>query len=277
MFLGEEIKIWRQLVNMSSLEASLKSEKRLIPYLTFGFPSIEFTERCMESCIRSGADVIELGIPFSDPLADGPIIQQTHQFALQSKDDVSLTHALQFLSRFTKKHDTPVIFMMSYNLVLSYGVDSFFKDAAHSGCRGVVIPDLPVEEAEECLHLGNVHNVAVILLISPLCSPDRMKTIVEQTQGFLYLISSTGLTGERDSFANDLSAFVDQIKEIRDIPTYVGFGVSKETHVDFISSFADGVIVGSHLMKIIYDNLGSPEVALTTISDRISLFKRHLK
>jgi tryptophan synthase alpha chain len=262
---------------MSNLKEIFNSQKCLIPYLTFGYPSISFTKDCVRACIENGADCIELGIPFSDPLADGPIIQKTHQKALTSGEDVSISSALEFVKDVKTETETPVIFMMSVNLIMQYGIGSFFEQAKECGLGGIVIPDLPVEEADEYLELSKKHGVSLILLISPLCSKKRLKNIAENANGFIYLISSTGLTGERNSFSDNLPMFVAKLKKETDIPICVGFGISNETHVDFVSSFSEGVIVGSHLKRFILENESDLPFALQKISERIRLFKSHLK
>lgn len=262
---------------MSNLELEnlFSSKKALIPYLTFGYPSISFTKECIEECFTSGADCIELGIPFSDPLADGPVIQHTHQAALNTGECVDIHAALSCVKEMKEKINKPFIFMSSYNLIFHYGLQSFFKDASEHGLAGIVIPDLPIEEAEDCLALSKQYQVALILLISPSCSDERLTHIVSESTGFLYVISSTGLTGERSSFSTQLPDLMARIKRVKNIPVCVGFGLSQTEHLDYISPFSDGAIIGSHFAKIILEN--EPKKALTDIGNRLRLFKSHLK
>lgn len=257
------------------LDALFSSKKVLIPYLTFGYPSISFTKECIRTCFHSGADCIELGIPFSDPLADGPVIQKTHQDALSTGENVDIRSALACVKELKEEVSKPFIFMASYNLIFHYGLDAFFKDASDHGLSGIVIPDLPVEEAKDCLILSKQYHVSLILLISPACSEERLRRIVEESEGFLYVISSTGLTGERSSVSTQLPELIHRIKAVKNIPVCIGFGLSSPDHLDYISPFSDGAIIGSHFAKLIIDN--DPQKALSDIATRIKLFKLHLK
>lgn len=253
------------------------SNKLLIPYLTYGYPSLKFTEACVTTCFDNGADFVELGIPFSDPLADGPVIQKTHQDALATGEDVSLSSALKFVDVFNKKYPSRrILFMASINLIIQYGEKRFFEDAHKVGLSGIVIPDLSIEEAPPYLELSETYHVSLILLISPLCSERRMKLIAKHASTFLYLISTTGLTGERAQVSEHLPDFVAQLRKETDVPICVGFGISQPDHVDYISSFADGAIIGSHFKKIIIEHGDQLPQALQLISERVSLFRSHL-
>jgi tryptophan synthase alpha chain len=229
-------------------------KKCLIPYFTFGDPSTKTTETIIRNAFEAGTDIIEIGIPFSDPIADGPVIQASHHRALSNGEDVSIKPALQMVKRIKKDIQKPLLFMMAYNLIINYGITTFFKMAESHQLDGVIIPDLPPEEASECAVLAKQHSIALVMLVSPLCEEKRLKTIVKMSSGFVYLISTTGTTGERVKVADGLENIVKKIKDIKDIPVAIGFGISKKEHVKNIHEFADGAIVGSSLVKQIHNN-----------------------
>lgn len=231
---------------------SLSQGKHLIPYITLGDPSVEATESLIRSGFDAGAGVIEVGIPFSDPVADGPVIQASHQRALQSNSHLGITDAFDMVKRIRCEYQQPIVFMMSCNLVFHYGCERFFKDAQAAGVNGVVIPDLPHEEADDIYPLAVTYNVSLIFLISPLCSKKRLAEIVTLSRGFIYLISTTGTTGERDSVSSKLKEIVQDIKAIKDIPVCVGFGISTPEQVKTVLGFCDGAIVGSYFVKRLF-------------------------
>ena len=268
----EATKIWKRFENP---EYKMKlAQNALIPYFTFGDPDIETTKSLILESLKAGADCIELGLAFSDPIADGPVIQASHQRVLEKYPDMSIDTALDMVSsckdmmKGSAYSHIPIIFMASSNLILSYGIEAFFKSAKSKGLDGIIIPDLPLEEGNEFQKEANEYNIAIILLISPLTTGKRMRKIVKATQGFLYLISTTGTTGERSSVNQDLKETVSAIKKIRNIPVIVGFGISQPEQYKEVCSFADGVIVGSHLVKMKGD--------VPQISARLKAFKDHL-
>jgi tryptophan synthase alpha chain len=248
----EETKIWRPLAVMSSnIETVLKTGKALIPYITFGDPHKSFTKDIVLACFEAGADIVEIGIPFSDPVADGPVIQASHQRALLADPDLNLVQAFQLVKDVKKTCKKPLVFMSAVNLIYRFGITKFFKQAAACGLDGVIIPDLSIEEAEAYLKDSKKYNVDLILLLSPLCSPKRLKAIVKATSGFLYVMSSVGITGTRTSISDGLSDVVKKVKQIRDIPVCIGFGISTPQHVASVFKYAEGAIVGSYLVNVI--------------------------
>ncbi len=229
-----------------------KKKKALIGYITLGDPSVELTYEYGCTLIENGVDIIEIGMPFSDPIADGPVIQASHQRALSTNEDVSLRQAFKLITKLKKRFPkTPIVIMTAINLVIQYSVEKCFKDAKACGCDGFILPDCSIEMATDYTKQARKAQISLIHLISPLCSSSRLKKIVNASEGFLYLISSTGITGERDAFATNLSHIIKSIKAVKDIPVAVGFGISKPDHVRDIYSFADGAIVGSHLIQVI--------------------------
>lgn len=234
---------------LKELEAAFK-KKTLIPYFTYGDKSVVFSEKLVELAFDCGADIVELGIPFSDPIADGPVIQASHTRAL-STDNVTLNMAFDSVNRLKNKYAKPIIFMVATNLVYQYGIEAFFKSAKNSKLNGVVIPDLPIESAEPYIKAAKKNNVAIIFLVSPICDEKRMQRIVKSSTGFVYLISSTGTTGERASLSSQLGEISKKIKLIKSIPVAVGFGISTPEQVKEVYQYADGAIIGSHLVKCI--------------------------
>ncbi len=211
----------------------------LITYITAGDPSLAVTEKLVYDLEKAGADIIELGIPFSDPLADGLIIQASHQRAL--KKDVSLAQVFKLVSKIRQKTQIPICFMLSYNLVLQYGEDKFYQDMEKVKVDGVIIPDLPPEESKH----------KSIFLVAPTSTDERIKLIAEKASGFIYLISTTGITGKREKLAQGLKEVIERIKKYTDLPIAVGFGISKPAHAAEVCQMADGAIVGSAIVDLI--------------------------
>ena len=254
------------------LDKWMKKGRVLIPYFTFADPSIEFTRQLIHRSFDNGADIVELGLPFSDPLADGPVIHASHQRALLNFPTVK--QAFELILEIRQTRENPLIVMGGVNLIFRYGVEAFFADAAAHKVSGVVIPDLPVEEADDYIRAAKLHHVALIFLVSPLCEPERLVKIVNASTGFVYLVSSTGTTGERQTVSSDLSGFAKRIRDIRAIPVAVGFGLSTPEHVAAVYMFAEGAIVGSFLVRIVETYLNEPEVALEKIGAAIAAFKQ---
>ena len=224
---------------MSRINNIFKKRKALITFITAGDPSLAATEKLIYQLEESGADIIELGIPFSDPLADGPVIQASHHRAL--KKGVSLADVFKLVAKVRKKTQVPICFMLSYNLVLKYGVGEFYKEAARVGVDGAIIPDLPPEESR----------VANIYLVAPTSTEKRIKLAARKSSGFIYLISVTGITGKRDKLAENLKPLIRKIRKYSKLPVAVGFGISKPAQAAAVAKIADGVIVGSAIVDLI--------------------------
>ncbi|RAP33212.1 tryptophan synthase subunit alpha [Candidatus Marinamargulisbacteria bacterium SCGC AG-410-N11] len=255
------------------LEDVFKESNVLVPYLTLGDHSLDFTKKMINAFICEGADIIELGIPFSDPIADGPTIQESHQRALGNRPDIGLDDAFNLVSEFSQLTNVPFVFMSAVNLIYNFGIERFFKSAKDVGLGGVIIPDLAVEDANEYIRFSKVYGVNLIFLVSPLCRQDRLESIVKSSSGFVYLISSVGITGERVSFSDNLDALVKKIKSIKDISVVVGFGISEPEQFKLVNSFADGAIIGSHFVKIINKYLPDEEKVVQEVVKRVKLFK----
>lgn len=225
---------------------AFQNRKALIPYITVGDPSLAATEKLIYQFEKAGADIIELGIPFSDPLADGPVIQASHLRAL--KKDVSLTDCFKLVAKVKKKTKIPICFMLSYNLVLKYGVEKFYQQCARVKVDGVIIPDLPPEESKVRSPMSNVDN---IYLVAPTSTDERIKLIANESSGFIYFVSVAGITGKRKDVASDLQSLVEKVKSYSQLPVAVGFGISSPKQAAQVAKVADGVIVGSAIVDLI--------------------------
>ena len=254
------------------IDEVFKNNKVLIPYLTFGDPNIEDTDAYVRACLDNGADIIELGMPFSDPIADGPVIQASHQRALTQNPRISFDDLFQFTKQIKQEYSKPVITMASVTLVENYGIESFFKNAQAAQLDGIIIPDLLVDDVEVFQQFANHYSVALIMLVSPLTPKDRLVKISQACSGFVYLMSSVGITGERDSFANELNQLAQDIKSVKDIPVVIGFGISSPEQLREVYEYSDGAIVGSHLIKRLQESSDSTQ-RIADLSKRIKQLK----
>ena len=226
-----------------------KKEKALIAFISAGDPDIDTTKSLVLKMERMGADIIELGVPFSDPLADGPVIQKSYLRALKGK--TSLKKIIKMVKELRGRICVPIVLMSSYNPVLKYSEDRFVNDAVISGIDGVIIPDLPPEESDYLCELSEKKGIDTIFLLAPTSNEKRMKLICERSRGFIYYISVTGITGARKSMSGDIGRMVKKIKRFTDLPVAVGFGVSTGEQAGNIAKYSDGIIVGSAIVKII--------------------------
>lgn len=225
----------------------LKAEgkKALITYITSGDPNLETTIDLVLEMERAGADIVELGIPYSDPLADGPTIQRASQRALDSGTNID--SILEMVSKLREKTNIPLAFLLYYNSIFRYGIEKFLNQF-NGLIDGLIIPDLPLEERKELQELMNDYPMDLIPLVAPT-SKNRIKEITKDANGFIYCISSFGVTGKRASFNVDLGKFIDEIRKHTDTPLAIGFGISDEKTIQNLKSFADGLIVGSAIIE----------------------------
>jgi tryptophan synthase alpha chain len=231
---------------MSRVSEVFAKRKALITYLTAGDPSLAVTEKLVLEMEKVGADIVELGIPFSDPLADGPVIQASHQRAL--KQNVSLADVFRLVARLRKKTQIPLCFMLSYNLVVQYGEEKFYADCEKFGVDGAIIPDLTPEEYALSSMQYAVDNV---FLVAPTSTDERIKLAASKSSGFVYLVSVAGITGKRQALASDLAELVARVKRHTKLPVAIGFGISTPAQAREAAQVADGVIVGSAIVDLI--------------------------
>lgn len=260
---------------MNRIEQKFKILKRtgrkaFIAFITAGYPDLKTTKKLALGLAKAGVDILELGVPFSDPLADGPIIQESSYAALQKGVNLhKILNLVKGLRRFT---EMPVCLMSYYNPIFCFGEEKFIRIAASAGVDGLIIPDLPPEEGRTLIKTANKHALDIICFISPTTSRRRMKYICAVSRGFIYYVSLTGVTGPRSSLPEDLRVQLKAIKRMTKKPVCAGFGISCRRQVREISKFCDGVIVGSAIVKKIKDNLGRPGLAA-----KVSNFVRALK
>ncbi len=253
---------------MNRIEKKFKELKRagkkaFIVYICAGDPDINTTYDLVMALDKAGADIIELGMPFSDPLADGPTIQEASQRAL--KKGANITKIFALIKRIRKQTQIPLVLMGYFNPVLRYGVNKFIKDAKTAGADGSIIPDLPTDEAGEFIKTAKPLNFDTIFLISPTSKDARIKHIAQKSTGFVYYVSLTGVTGARTELPSSIKEDVRRIKRCTKKPVCVGFGISKPQQVKDICKFADGVIVGSVIVKQIEANLGNKKAMLAAV------------
>ena len=219
-----------------------------MPYAVLGYPDREAGLENIRQVVAAGADLLELGVPFSDPLADGPTIQAATQQALNN--GITVKECLQMTKRLRAEGvDTPAVFMGYVNPMMAYGLEAFVKDAVDAGVDGLIVPDLPPEEADELAELCAAHGRALIYFLAPTSTPERIALVTSKANGFIYLVSVTGITGARQDVASDLGAFVARVREATATPLAVGFGIGNGAQAKAVGDLADGVIVGSALVK----------------------------
>ena len=249
-----------------------ENKKALITFLTIGDPDIETSEKAIFTMQEEGVDLIELGVPFSDPAADGPTIQRADERALAQ--GVDIFKVFELVGRIRDKVEVPMVFLLYYNVIIQYGIEKFFERCKETGVDGLIIPDLPYEESGEIKEYTEKYGVYQINLVSPT-SRNRIKDIAGNSKGFLYCISSLGVTGEKTSFSTNFEEFVGTIKQYSQIPACVGFGVSNGKQVKELTQYFDGAIVGSAVVKAIATG-SSTEERLDNLRKKIKDLKMGL-
>lgn len=232
---------------MSKIQNAFKDKKAFIPFITCGDPSLEVTEEIVYAMAEAGAGVIELGIPFSDPTAEGPVIQEANLRALSG--GVTTDRIFEMVERIRKNTDVPMVFMTYANVVFSYGTERFVKRAAELNMDGLILPDVPFEEKAEFDEVCRQYGLDLISLIAPT-SRERIRMIAREASGFVYCVSSLGVTGVRKEITSDIGGMVRLVKEERDIPCAVGFGISTPEQAAGMAALSDGAIVGSAIVKL---------------------------
>ena len=258
----------KNLINQTFLEDG----KKLITFVTGGDPDFETSKDIIKTIINNNIDIIEIGMPFSDPMADGPTIQLASNRAI--KKEINLDKIFS-LSKFAKnlKNNLPIILMGYYNMILHYGVKNFVTNCVKNGVDGLIVVDLQPEEDEELIENLKDSNIDLIRLITPTTNEERLKLILQNASGFLYFVSITGITGQKSANLIELEKSIRKIKNFTDLPVVPGFGIKNATDVKNICKISDGAVVGSSIIKIIEDNLADKKEMIR----KIDLFTKDLK
>jgi len=263
---------------MNRIENAFKNKPIFMPYFPLGYPDLETSIDVIEALAKCGADLIEVGLSFSDPLADGPVIQQATQVALEK--GITIRKSLQAVKELRSRGvDIPLVLMGYYNPMLAYGLEKFVHDAIKSGADGFIVPDLPLEEAEEftsAMVVGTEHAPSLpplVQMLAPTTPNDRMERIARNAKGFIYLVSVTGVTGERKSISEGLGDLIAQVREHTSVPVCVGFGISTPEQAKIVGGMADGIIVGTACVRAI----GASESPVETAREFARSFAKVLR
>lgn len=233
---------------MSKIQNAFKNGKAFISFITVGDPDLESSKRAILEMVKNGTDLIELGIPFSDPMAEGPTIQSANVRAL--KNGITTDDIFEFVKDIRKEVSIPMVFMTYSNVVFSYGSERFIKICSEIGIDGLILPDCPYEEKEEFSDICKKYDIDLISLIAPT-SENRIAMIAKEAKGFVYLVSSLGVTGTRSEIKTDLESIVRVVRENTDVPCAIGFGISTPEQAQKMAAISDGVIVGSAIIKLL--------------------------
>jgi tryptophan synthase alpha chain len=249
-------------------------ERALVTYVTAGDPDLATTARLVIEMDRRGADVIELGIPFSDPLAEGPVIQRAMQRSLEA--GTSLVRVLEMVDRVRAEVRAPLVLLTYYNPVFVFGLRAFAQAAAKVGVDGVIVPDLPPEEADALAAEAEPAGLDVVLLVAPTSTRERLRLIARRSRGFIYLVSLTGVTGERAALPRDLEAQIRALRLVTTKPVCVGFGIGRPEQAAAVGRLADGAIVGSAIVRLVEERRGSPAL-VGDVGDFVAALKAPLR
>ena len=250
----------------------LRAQRRaaLIPFLTAGDPDMDTTRELMRAAAENGADLIEIGVPFSDPTADGPVLQRSLEIGLRA--GASLGRVLELVSDFRRESAVPIILYGYYNPIFHYGPQRFAADAHRAGVDGLLVVDLPPEEAEELLQWTRPEGLHFIFLLAPTSGPERVRKIVRAAGGFIYYVSVTGVTGVRPMLVETVRPAVERLRQVTDLPIGIGFGITTPEQAAAVASFADAVVVGSAIMRVVDQYRGTARVV-----SEVAGFIRQLK
>jgi tryptophan synthase alpha chain len=258
----QEMKTYKQI--FSELDRAA-----LIPFFVIGDPDFDTSLAIVKKAIDAGADILELGVPFSDPIADGPTIQKADIRARNA--GMNVQKALELIRKVKDCKDIPIGLLMYYNLVYQYGAEKFFKDSYQAGVNSVLVADLSIDDADEIVPAAESAGLDTVFMVTPNTTAERMKLIASKTTGFIYTVSVLGVTGSREKVSDVVEGLVGKLKKLTNVPVCVGFGISKAEHAAAVASAgADGVIIGSKIVQLIEDNLDNKEKMLAEISTFLS-------
>ncbi len=247
----------------------------LIPFFVVGDPDFDTSLSIIKTAIDAGADILELGIPFSDPIADGPTIQKADIRAMRS--GMTVQKALELIRKVKDYKDVPIGLLMYYNLIYQYGVEKFFVDCHQAGVNSVLVADMSIDDADETVPVAGSAGLDTVFIVTPNTAPERMKLIASKTTGFIYAVSLLGVTGSRNELSGMVEELISRLKKLTDVPVCVGFGISKAEHAAAIAQAgADGVIIGSKIVELIEHNLANREKMLAEISTFLTEVKSAL-
>ena len=269
---GPRYKLTRLGETFEGLRA--RGERALVTYLTAGDPSLADTRRLVLEAARRGADVVELGVPFSDPLADGPVIQRAAMRALDR--GTTLPRVLETVATLRAETNVPIALLTYYNPVLAFGLKAFARTAADAGVDGVIVADLPPEEADPLAAEAEAAGLDLVAMVAPTSTPERVRLIARRSRGFIYLVALTGVTGERREVPRDLAAQIRALRRVTRMPVCVGFGISRPEHVEAVGRLADGVIVGSAIVRLVEERAGSAGL-VEAVGDFVAALKAPLR
>jgi len=247
-----------------------RGERALLPYFTAGDPSLADTRRLVIEAARRGADVIELGIPFSDPLADGPVIQRAGTRALAA--GATVARVLETVAGLRAEVDVPIVLLTYYNPVLAFGLKAFARTAVDAGVDGAIVGDMPPEESGPLGSEADAAGLDLVYMVAPTSTPARVRLIARKSRGFIYVVSLTGVTGERQQLPTDMATQIATIRRETSMPVCVGFGISTPAHVATVGRVADGAAVGSAIVRLVESRAGSP-----TLVEDVGKFIAELK
>lgn len=252
----------------------LKKQNRpaLIPFFVIGDPDFDTSFAIVQTAVEAGADILELGVPFSDPIADGPTIQKADVRAMAG--GMNVRKALDFVRKVKDFKDIPIGLLMYYNLVYQYGTEKFCRDSHQAGVNSILVADLSIDDADEIAAPAASAGLDTVFMVTPNTSPDRMKQIAARTTGFIYTVSVLGVTGSREKLSGTVGGLIGKLKGLTNVPICVGFGISKAEHAAAVAQAgADGIIIGSKIVELIEGNLGTTE----KICAEVSAFLREVK
>jgi tryptophan synthase alpha chain len=251
-------------------ELAKRGEMGLVAYITAGDPSLEASEEIVLAAAETGADVVELGVPFSDPVADGPTIQRASERALRA--GATLAGVIELVRKLRKRTDVPLVLFSYYNPLLQMGIEKFAAAAAEAGADGVLATDMTPEEADDYRAAMKTHGLDTIFLVAPTSTDARIERIAKVSSGFLYLISRTGVTGAREALPEELPVLARRVRKFTTLPIAIGFGISLPTHVTVLGGIADAAVVGSALVAEV-EKAKSPREAAAAVAEKIRLLK----
>jgi tryptophan synthase alpha chain len=266
------------LTSLSECFQKTPPYKKFVPYLSLGDPTFELSVEWALSIIEGGADILELGIPFSDPTADGPVIQASYKRALSN--GFTMEKVLQTTEKIHTKYPLiPIVYLSYFNPIQHYGLENFFRSAHRVGLRGIVIPDVPFDskESETVCQIANANLIDIIYLVTPATTEQRIKKMKKYASGFIYYVTSFGVTGERSGFADNLNQRIQTVKDLMGLPVCAGFGISRPEQARSISEVADGIIIGSAIQKIIETHSVNPDGCNKKLKHYIKEIRNSLK